>query len=218
MNNFYPERRFTATTSAAANDGSVRASFGGAGGKVRGYAAVFYKPGDPSTQFRLAPDIIERLAPGCFDEAVKGADVVALFNHDPSMLLGRTKSRTLRLSTDARGLRYEVDLPDTTTGRDVRALVKRGDLSGASFGFIVGLDEWTREAGMCVRTIVAVKVLYDVSPVTSPAYAGARVSGGSASEAAPAGFDEGDDDAVEAGAEAARSAARGRNINLHEKS
>src|SRR5688572_16918348 len=64
-------------------------------------------------------------------------DARALFNHDPNMLLGRAGAGTLRLSTDARGLRYEIDIPDTTVGRDVATSIARGDLAGSSFAFSI---------------------------------------------------------------------------------
>jgi HK97 family phage prohead protease len=71
----------------------------------------------------------EMIMPGAFKDAIKNSDVRALFNHDPNLLLGRTESGTLRIKEDKAGLRYDVDLPDTVTGRDVQTLIKRGDVS-----------------------------------------------------------------------------------------
>src|SRR5215475_2335681 len=73
-----------------------------------GFAAVFYKDGDPDTEYQLYPDLVERIAPGAFDRAVREDDVRGLMNHDPNLLLGRTAAGTLKLSADATGLRYEI--------------------------------------------------------------------------------------------------------------
>lgn len=122
----------------------------------------------------------EQIAPGAFDGALdRPDDVRALFNHDPNQLLGRNTSGTLRLKTTKEGLRYEVDLPDTTPGRDVLAYIKRGDVNGSSFGFRVLDDEWddseVRTGKLPLRTITEVE-LWDVSPVTYPAYKQTSVS------------------------------------------
>lgn len=143
------------------------------GNTLRGHAAVFDQIADLGT-FGL-----EQLSRTAFGKvlASEKLDTRALFNHDPSQLLGRTSAGTLRLSTDSDGLEFEVDLPDTSTGRDVRELVERGDITGASFGFIPGEDEWTRSAdGRRLRTHVSIAELLDVSPVTFPAYDGTTVS------------------------------------------
>ncbi|NIP69360.1 MAG: HK97 family phage prohead protease, partial [Planctomycetales bacterium] len=96
-------------------------------------------------------------------------DVRGLFNHDPSQLLGRTSSNTMRLSVDQRGLRYDIDVPDTRIGNDVVESIKRGDLSGSSFAFTVDTVEWQERDGMHIREIRGVH-LYDTGPVTYPAY------------------------------------------------
>src|SRR3990167_4007738 len=108
------------------------------GATISGYAAVFNKETTIGGMWGWR----EVIAPGAFDEAVDRDDVRALFNHDPNMLLGRTLSETLALSVDSRGLKYEVMLPDTANARDVRTLIKRGDVSGSSFAFRVEADEW----------------------------------------------------------------------------
>lgn len=135
-------------------------------GVLRGYAAVFDQPTTRQRDY-AGTETIGRTA---FD-GVTEDDVVALVNHDTSQLLGRTSSKTLRLSRDAHGLAFELDLPDTTLGRDVRALVARGDLAGMSFSAEVGTVERT-ESGV-VHT--AFKRLFDVSVVTMPAYEGTEV-------------------------------------------
>lgn len=140
------------------------------GNTLAGHAAVFGQ----TAQIRGG---YERIAPGAFDETLKrGDDVVALRDHDPSLLLGRTSSGTLRLGVDADGLTFEVDLPDTAYARDVRELVARGDLAGASFGFLPGLDELgTAPDGRQLRTHTSVSRLIDVSVVAIPAYDGTSV-------------------------------------------
>jgi HK97 family phage prohead protease len=141
---------------------------------LTGYAAVFYD-GTPATEYRYW-DVSERIEKGAFDKALKdGGDVLALFNHDTAQLLGRTASGTLKLSVDAVGLRYEVDVPDTALGRDIATLVERGDISGSSFAFSILPNgeniTFDKTTNLYTRTITDV-VLYDVSPVTVPAYQG----------------------------------------------
>jgi HK97 family phage prohead protease len=135
------------------------------GDKLGGYAAVFDETADLGVLGR------ERLARGAFDVALKNSDVRALYNHHPLYVLGRESAGTLRLHADEHGLEYEVDLPDTTYARDLRTLVERGDVTGASFGFVPGLHAW--DSDRQVRTHTSVKQLVDVSPVTFPAYTGA---------------------------------------------
>lgn len=142
---------------------------------ITGYAAVFYDAADPGTEYRLWSDMVERVRPGAFDRAIREDDVRALFNHDEDKVLGRTVSKTCRLSVDAKGLRYEIDPPDTQCGRDVVTVLGRGDVSGSSFAFIPTRTSWEeiRDADTgaitYVRWIEDVK-LYDVGPVTFPAY------------------------------------------------
>lgn len=144
---------------------------------LSGYAALFYRSEDPGTEYELWDGAVERIMPGAFDAAVAGDDVRALFNHDPNHLLGRTTSGTLRLSVDNTGLRYDVDLPDTQTGRDIAESARRGDLSGSSFGFSIRSDgaRWGRDKGKDVRELRNLS-LFDVSPVTYPAYKSTTVA------------------------------------------
>ena len=144
--------------------------------KISGYAAVFFDPAKPGTEYEMWPGYRERVAAGAFAD-VLGQDVRGLFNHDANMVLGRTKSATMRLSEDATGLRYEIDIPDTQAGRDTATSIQRGDVTGSSFSFIVGerlMEDF--EDGTTVRTITKVKRLYDVGPVTFPAYEGTEAS------------------------------------------
>lgn len=136
---------------------------------ITGYASVFYD-GSQGTEFELYASTVERVLPTAFDRAVaQRDDARALFNHNPDNLLGRLSANTLRLSVDNRGLRYEIDPPDTQVARDVVAMIKRGDLSGSSFAFEVTDEAWVKESGKRIRQIRGVK-LYDVGPVTYPAY------------------------------------------------
>lgn len=117
----------------------------------------------------------EIVKPGAFARAIKGEDDVrALVNHDSSMVIGRSTSKTLRLIDEADGLRYEVDLPDTTFARDLLTSIERGDISQTSFGFRKIKDQWSEERtkdGITVdiRELIEVELL-DVSPVAYPAY------------------------------------------------
>jgi len=113
----------------------------------------------------------EKVAPGAFKKTLAdNADVRALFNHDANHLLGRTKSGTLRLHEDDTGLATEIDMPDTTLGRDLMVSVKRKDLDQMSFAFQTIQEEWDEsDPNNPIRTLKEVK-LFDVSPVTFPAY------------------------------------------------
>ena len=109
------------------------------GRTLHGYAAVYNVESEDLGGFR------ERIAPGAFS-GVLDADVRALLNHDPSQVLGRTKSSTLRLFDEQRGLRFEVDLPESPLGENVREAVRRGDIDGASFRFVVDRDSLGRRS------------------------------------------------------------------------
>ncbi len=133
------------------------------GQKAAGYAAVFDTITDIGGFFR------EKIAPGAFSKSIGSSDVRCLFNHNASLLLGRTKSGTLRLKEDEHGLHYEVDLPDTQAGRDLVVSMERGDVDGSSFGFVAVRQEWDDTQDPPLRTVLEAE-LYDVSPVTYPAY------------------------------------------------
>lgn len=130
---------------------------------VVGYAVVFDSEADIGGAFR------EVVARGAFTETLKTADVRAYFDHDRGRVLGRMSAGTLRLSEDSKGLAVEIDLPDTSDGRDVRELIDRGDISGMSFGFIVTRQQWDETVDPPTRTIYAAE-LREVSIVSEPAY------------------------------------------------
>lgn len=138
---------------------------------IAGYAAVF----DSFADLGFFREIIK---PGAFSRALaEGQDVRALVDHNPSMILGRTKASTLRLREDERGLFAEIDAPGTTLGRDTVESLKRGDLDQMSFAFSVGKDIWIEEKGQTpLREIHEIDTLFDVSVVAFPAYEQTSVS------------------------------------------
>ena len=141
--------------------------------KIVGYGAVFYAKGNPGTEYELWRGTKERIAPGAFTRAIAEDDTRGLFNHDPNLLLGRTSAGTMRLSTDKKGLKFEIDIGDTSVAKDVVGHIQRGDLNGSSFSFRVEKETLEElDDGTTIRTIEAVNPLYDVGPVTFPAYTG----------------------------------------------
>lgn len=146
-----------------------------AGAKHRtlvGYAAKFNARTD-------IIDFYEEIVPGAFADAMRTGDPRALWNHDHNHVIGRKSAGTLRLKEDSVGLRFEIDLPDTQVGRDTWESVKRGDISGMSFAFAVpaGGDEWTKaDDGKPLRRIRKIDPLFEVSPVTWPAYESTEVA------------------------------------------
>lgn len=137
-------------------------------GKIEGYAAVYGKRSSDLGGF------VEEIAPGAFGPVLENKpDVVATIDHEGGLsTIGRTLSGTLELKSDDKGLHYSVMPPDTSAGRDVKVLIGRGDIRGSSFAFRVAPDgeEWRDESGTMVRKITRIAGLYDVSPVTRPAY------------------------------------------------
>jgi HK97 family phage prohead protease len=132
---------------------------------IEGHAAVFNKNSAPMWGF------VEQVAKGAFTRSIKEDDVRALFNHDPNLILGRNTAGTLRLAEDDEGLAVEIDPPDTQVARDLLVSLERGDISQMSFGFYTRKDEWTYDeaGGLATRTLLDCQ-LFDVSPVTFPAY------------------------------------------------
>jgi len=139
---------------------------------ISGLAAVFYD-GSEATEYKLWEGTYERILPGAFDRAVKEDDVRGLFNHDANLVLGRTTANTLKLRTNKKGLGYQIEPADTTVQKDVREHIGRGDVSGSSFAFVVTDEVWRKETiddeERYIREITGVR-LYDVGPVTFPAY------------------------------------------------
>jgi HK97 family phage prohead protease len=148
---------------------------------ISGYAATFDTESNDLGGFR------EIIRAGAFNRALsEGHDVVARAHHRSEHLLGRVSNGTLRLSIDKRGLRYEVDVPNTTAGRDTLEYIKRGDITESSFAFSVpkGGQKWEGKAsdGMLLRELMDVD-LVDVAPVIHPAYPATEVSARALEEA-----------------------------------
>ena len=138
-----------------------------------GYAAVFYRKDVAGTEYQFGwnETVRERIAPGAFDRALEEDDVRALANHNDDILLGRTSAGTLELSVDDTGLRYRIGYdPSDPDHQRVAAKIARGDLNGSSFAFSVREEDWggSDEDGH-IRELRDVQ-LYDVGPVTFPAY------------------------------------------------
>lgn len=153
--------RIDVTFSEAAIDGNT----------LSGIAHVFGKRA-------LVQGRYEAMDPKAFDRVLKDptTDVRAFFNHKPEMLLGRQGAGTLRVGVEDGALSFSVDLPDTSYANDLRALVARGDLNGASFGFLPDKFTLTRaEDGREVRTHTEIARFMDVSPVSLPAFDGTNL-------------------------------------------
>jgi len=148
---------------------------------IRGYAAVF----DMESDKLAAKDnvFVERISRNAFDNADK-SDIVCLFNHDSNYILGRSKNGegSMKTGIDERGLWYELDLPNTTTGNDLLESLKRGDIQSSSFAFAIerGGDKWEKEErsgeSIFVRSINKIAKVFDTSLVVNPAYPDATVA------------------------------------------
>ena len=140
----------------------------GAPAVLTGHAAVFNSPADLGF-FR------EQIAPGAFTDAIQKDDVRALIDHDSRLVLGRNRAGTLRLAEDQTGLAVEIDAPDTSYANDLLTSMKRGDITQMSFGFRALVEKWDETQDPPLRTLEKVE-LFDVSPVTFPAYADTQIS------------------------------------------
>lgn len=170
------ERRFVPT-----EDCELRVEAGEAGpGKTAGYIALYdqwspvYFQGTPYA-FR------ERIAPGFFDEAIARDDIRHLKNHDKNLVLGRNKAGTVSYLSDERGLWHEGTLPDTSYARDLAVSMRRGDITGASFAFMLpgdGSGEQIRRGqdGVMERTLLKAARVPDTSVVTYPFYTETEVA------------------------------------------
>jgi HK97 family phage prohead protease len=115
-------------------------------------------------------DFTEVIRAGAFRNSLS-KDVVALVDHDATRVLARTKSKTLRLAEDGNGLKFSLDLPDTSYAHDVLELVTRGDAGGMSFGFVPIDEKWDGDK----RELRSVD-LKEISVVSAwPAYDGTIV-------------------------------------------
>jgi HK97 family phage prohead protease len=154
-------------------DGALEVRAEGEGGgtprRLVGYASVFGVLSQVIWGFR------ERVAPGAFAETLQD-DIRALWNHDTAYVLGRTTAGTLKVGEDKHGLWVEITPPETPLVESFLASVERGDVSQMSIGFRALEDEWDEdEDGQLIRTVTKIK-LYEVSPVTFPAFTETEVS------------------------------------------
>lgn len=139
---------------------------------IEGYAAKFNKETVIGTWFR------EKISTGAFDDVLND-DVRCLFNHNPNFILARSKEGkgTLTLSIDSVGLKYSYETPDRQYARDLENAIEMGDVSQSSFAFDIGEQIWHEVEGeLPLRDIRKFSVLYDVAPVTYPAYADTEVA------------------------------------------
>jgi HK97 family phage prohead protease len=143
----------------------MRATGSGKRPQIVGYAAKF------NSQTELMPGMFEVIRPGAFTRTLaEKADVRCLFNHDEDIILGRTKSGTLRLTEDKTGLHFVCDVADTVAAMDVYKSVQRGDIDQCSFGFTCSDEFFTKTpTGQPLRELHECD-LFDVSVVTYPAY------------------------------------------------
>lgn len=131
--------------------------------KITGYAAVFNSLSEDLGGFQ------ERIRPGAFRKTLEEHDQRALWNHDTNHVLGRRKAGTLELVEDEIGLQFTIYPPDTQAGRDALESMRRGDVDQMSFGFRTIRDNWEQVDTKILRELIEVQ-LYEVSPVTFPAY------------------------------------------------
>jgi hypothetical protein len=117
-------------------------------------------------------------AKGAFDRALAKSDIRGFVNHNTDLLLGRQSNGTIEVSADSEGLKYAIDVPETTYGDDLLVVVKRGDMQDMSFGIDPGKATKGKDN---VTTYADVDAIYDISPVSLPAFAGTSIALHSAS-------------------------------------
>ena len=135
------------------------------GKTLTGYAAVFNSEA-------VLGDFSEVIRQGAFAKSLAtGSNIRALYQHQGDALLGTTRGGTLQLREDAKGLAFELALPDTSHGKDLAILVGRGDVTGCSFGFRIapGGDRWEQRGAALVRELIDVE-LVEITLTSDPAY------------------------------------------------
>lgn len=141
--------------------------------------AIQYNTESAEMQDYWGDTFVEEISAGAFDESLAARGVVGLWSHRTDMVLGNTKSGTLRLESDQNELRFELDIPNTSAGNDAWELIQRGDVDGVSFGMRVTKDKWSSEdrngTKIYKRSILNAE-LYEISPVAFPAYPSNGVS------------------------------------------
>lgn len=139
--------------------------------RIVGHAAIFNSMSEDILNFK------EVILPGAFRDAIPRSDCRCLVNHDPSLILGRTKSGTLQIREDGIGLAIDCIPPDTQIAHDILESIKRSDIDQMSFSFTVDRDRWyTNGEGITIREIISIRQIYDVAPVTYAAYEATEVS------------------------------------------
>lgn len=145
--------------------------------KIGGYAAVF------NSETKIGQRFVEKIAYGAFGESIAKEDIRALWSHNTDLVIGRNKNGTLSLTEDARGLGFELNMPDTSWGRDAFTLIRDGYVSGVSFGFETLKDSWQRgeDGAPHIRTLEKVRLI-EISPTAFPAYEETQVAARSAEQ------------------------------------
>lgn len=150
------------------------------GGKRTITGAIRYDSDSEEMRDWYGDTFIEQIAAGAFDESLKTRGVVGLWSHRTDVVLGNTKSGTLRINSNEKEMTFELDLPNTTAGNDAWEVIKRGDVDGVSFGMKVTKDKWSTEdregGGKLYKRSILNAELYEISPVAFPAYPANEVS------------------------------------------
>lgn len=150
----------------------VRASEGEEGKRTI-TGAIKYSTESAEMRDYWGDSFIETIDKEAFKDSLASRNVVGLWSHDTSQVLGNTKSGTLRLTNMENELRFELDIPNTTVGNDAWELIQRGDVDGVSFGMKVTKDKWSsekRESGRLYKRNILNAELFEISPVAFPAY------------------------------------------------
>lgn len=158
------------------NEELVQFSEGGSSphtiGQITGYAARYYDPSNPGTEYNVVNDVWFRIQPGAFDQLLaKKPDVKFFYGHNTGMIpLGRTTSGTGRIWADEKGLAYSLDIPNSSEGNNLKIALDRRDVTGSSFSALLGFGNWKKEGEKQVKTLVRFSKLIEISPVADPAF------------------------------------------------
>ncbi len=140
---------------------------------IKGYAVKW----NTRSSALIYGEFYEQVAKGAFSKSIAESNIVALWNHDTNLVLGATRSGTMKLLEDDIGLAFEITLPNNTWGNDAYESISRGDVSGVSFGFWCRKDsvEYLRDEDVYIRTLLDVNI-FEISPTAFPAYDTSEVS------------------------------------------
>jgi len=162
----------------------VRASEGEEGQRTI-TGAIKYNTESAEMRDYWGDTFVETIDKEAFKDSLASRNVIGLWSHDTSQVLGNTKSGTLRLTNMENELRFELDIPNTTVGNDAWELIQRGDVDGVSFGMKVTKEQWSsekRDDGRLYRRNILNAELYEISPVAFPAYPANEVAARSLEE------------------------------------